>query len=401
MRTSQPLNRSNQDYVRQNLRHLHADDGSWKLPHGDPLRTHGSDWYCVQHFVIEAAPEKLDQLSASDKAIGVIEEAFRNDDHPSGFGRINATVREAKASDDLNAPYETIDEGEDLSEKFARMHLSAHGFNDAGFAYRGDHQNSNTFSAAALQAGELPPATGVARDPAGSPGELLEFFAPGLNEPLRVPIGQHSSYEPARFPVRPEPQRYRRLAASNDPASISPQGPVLAIPAPPPDNAWKLAVPVLGKFIGGRLITPAEAAAPSRTMLTGPTAPNLSSQESALGDRPENATVGPMPVTYPRRRSVSAAFFPASLRLIRASRRQNPPRRLGSSAASRCCHGPFRRRSLACRIIPVRQAKATGSISPRALPPRTRRQRRCRSKPPAVSRYDIWAAGSPTNRKLQ
>jgi hypothetical protein len=33
----------------------------------------------VQHFFIEAKPEKLDQLSASDKAIGVIEEAFRND----------------------------------------------------------------------------------------------------------------------------------------------------------------------------------------------------------------------------------------------------------------------------------------------------------------------------------
>lgn len=29
----------------------------------------------IQHFVIEAKPEKLDELSASDKAVGVIEEA--------------------------------------------------------------------------------------------------------------------------------------------------------------------------------------------------------------------------------------------------------------------------------------------------------------------------------------
>jgi hypothetical protein len=114
----------------------------------------------IQHFVIEAEPEKLDQLSASDKAIGVIEEAFRNDEGPSRFGKINAIARKAEASNHLNAPYETIAEGEDLSEKLARMQLFVHGFNQAGFAYRGDHQNSNTFAAAALRAGELPPATG-------------------------------------------------------------------------------------------------------------------------------------------------------------------------------------------------------------------------------------------------
>lgn len=119
----------------------------------------------------------MDQLSASDKAIGVIEEAFRNDDGPSRFGRINATVNKTKASNDPNAPYENIAEGEDLSENFARMQLFAHGFNRAGFAYRGDHQNSNTFAGAAFRAGELPPATGVAHDPAGPPGELLDFFA--------------------------------------------------------------------------------------------------------------------------------------------------------------------------------------------------------------------------------
>jgi hypothetical protein len=76
------------------------------------------------------------------------------------------------------------------------MQLYAAGVNSAGFAYRGDHQNSNTFASGALQAGDLPAATGVAHDPAGPAGELLEFFAPGLNELLRAPIGQTSSYEP-------------------------------------------------------------------------------------------------------------------------------------------------------------------------------------------------------------
>src|SRR3981081_4219232 len=73
--------------------------------------------------------------------------------------------------------------------RLARMQLFAHGVNRAGFAYRGDHQNSNSFASAALQAGELPLATGVAHDPTAPPGELLDFFAPGLNEPLKSPIG--------------------------------------------------------------------------------------------------------------------------------------------------------------------------------------------------------------------
>ncbi|MDX6709474.1 MAG: hypothetical protein QOH96_490, partial [Blastocatellia bacterium] len=76
-----------------------------------------------------------------------------------------------------------------LSANLARMQLFAQGVNRAGFAYRGQRQNSNSFASAALQAGELRPATGVAHDPAGRPGELSEFFAPGLNEPLRAPIG--------------------------------------------------------------------------------------------------------------------------------------------------------------------------------------------------------------------
>lgn len=72
------------------------------------------------------------------------------------------------------------------------MRLFADGVNRAGIAYRGQHQNSNSFAAAALQAGELPAATGVARDPLGPAGELLEFFAPGLNEPFEAPTGPRS-----------------------------------------------------------------------------------------------------------------------------------------------------------------------------------------------------------------
>jgi hypothetical protein len=145
----------------------------------------------IQHSIIEAEPEKLNDLSAEDKAIGVLEEAFRKDDGPSRFGIIKANVRFAKPHDDPNAPYENLVEGEDLSQNLARMQLYSDGFNRAGFAYRGDHQNSNTFASALLRAGELPPATGVAHDPTGAAGELLEFFAPGLNEPLRAPIGQN------------------------------------------------------------------------------------------------------------------------------------------------------------------------------------------------------------------
>jgi hypothetical protein len=266
--------------------------------------------HVVQHFVIEAKPEKLDQLSASDKATGVIEEALRNGDGPSRFGRINATVGKPEASDDPDAPYETIAEGEDLSQNFARMQLYAHGFNRAGFAYRGDHQNSNTFAGAALRAGELPPATGVARDPTGPPGELLEFFAPGLNEPLSAPIGQRSSYEPTRSPVLRALEKYKRSAAPDRAASTSPQGASPASLALQPDTGGKRAERVLGKFIGDKLITPAEAASPPGPMLPSPTAPNLPSEESALSDQSENAAGAPRPDTYPRLQSrrVSSAF---------------------------------------------------------------------------------------------
>jgi hypothetical protein len=155
----------------------------------------------IRHVIIEAKPKK--KLGTPDKAMGVIEEAFGNGNGPPRFGRISAKVREHEVpdapkeeSDHPSAPREIIAEGGDLSENLARMQLCAHGFNRAGFGYRGDHQNINTFASAALQAGRLPPATGVAHDPTAPPGELLEFFAPGLIEPLAPPVGQHSRYEP-------------------------------------------------------------------------------------------------------------------------------------------------------------------------------------------------------------
>jgi hypothetical protein len=149
----------------------------------------------VDHQVIEAKPERYGQLSSMDNVFGVIEENIRQGNGPSRFGKIQAQVREANP-DDASAPYEIIAEGPDLGQNFAKMRLFASGVNMAGFAYRGDRQNSNTFAGAALKAGELPSATGVAHDPAGPPGELLEFFAPGLNQPLKAATGRHSSYAP-------------------------------------------------------------------------------------------------------------------------------------------------------------------------------------------------------------
>jgi hypothetical protein len=171
-------------------------------PTGGPESFHAAIHYqrtdsagnIIRHDVIEAKPEK--DLSVPAKAVGVIKEALRTDDGSSNFGRVKAIVRNGQApnaggypSSDPDAPYEVIAESDDLSGHLARMQLYAHGVNRAGFAYRGHRQNSNTFAGWVLRAGERPGPRGVARDPVGPAGELLEFFTPGLNEPWEPPIG--------------------------------------------------------------------------------------------------------------------------------------------------------------------------------------------------------------------
>lgn len=145
----------------------------------------------ISHSVIEVQPEAK---GMSDKAIGVMEEATRSHRGLTRLGRMDAQVTDVMADKpkkefDPNSPYEDIAEGDDLSSHFARMQLYAHGVNRVGIAYRGSHQNSNSFASGALKAGGLRGATGVGRDPLGPAGELLEFFAPGLNDPLKSPVG--------------------------------------------------------------------------------------------------------------------------------------------------------------------------------------------------------------------
>jgi hypothetical protein len=91
------------------------------------------------------------------------------------------------------------------------MHLFALGVNDANLPYRGDHQNSNTFASGALKAADLPAPTGIAHDPRGPAGELLEFFPPGLNEPLN-PWRDPRSSSPAKVlpPTGSPPQQADR-----------------------------------------------------------------------------------------------------------------------------------------------------------------------------------------------
>lgn len=299
----------------------------------------------VRHVTIEAQPENLETMTASDKVDGVAKELFRKDGGPSRFGRIDAHVLDRKPGQVPNDPYEVIAEGDDLSANLARMRLFAHAVNGAGFAYRGDRQNSNTFAGAALQAGELPPATGMAHDPAGSPGELLEFFAPGLNEPLRAPIGPRrdpgevarrsfdnrfgkwgsvpagEALSPAagdsdsfngrfgnwvsvpvgklgdtRSPVLRALEKYRTSAVSDGPIPTSAQG----LPSAPPFRpAGTGAVP--GRFVEDGVITPAGTVSSS---LPEPIAPDFANVESAFDRESGNAPGVPKSTTY----RVSSAF---------------------------------------------------------------------------------------------
>jgi hypothetical protein len=291
-------------------------------------------------------------MSAAEKVDGVAKEVFRKDDGPSHFGRIDAHILDRKPGEVPDAPYEVIAEGDDLSANLARMRLFAHAVNGAGFAYRGDRQNSNSFAGATLQAGELPPATGVAHDPAGPPGELLEFFAPGLNEPLSAPIGPRR--EPGEVASRSFDNRFGKWASSpagtavppgsGDPESLNgrfgnwasvpvgelgdtrspvlralekygtsaaPDGPVsTSAQGLPATSAFRPAGAggVLGKFVEDGVITPAGTVSSSLPVLPGLTAPNFANEESAFDGGSGNASGRPRPATYQQLRRVSSAF---------------------------------------------------------------------------------------------
>jgi hypothetical protein len=193
----------------------------------------------IGHFVIEVQPEAKGVI---DKAIGVVEEITRRDGKATRLGRMNAEVTEVTSDKekrfDPNSPYEEIAEGDDLSSHFARMQLYAHGVNRAGIAYRGSHQNSNSFASGALKAGRLPAATGVGRDPIGRAGELFEFFAPGLNDPLKAPQGVEMPTFDSRASEAPaaggENRRYLTRRVAGQPPS---GGANLPLPPPVPSGS--------------------------------------------------------------------------------------------------------------------------------------------------------------------
>jgi hypothetical protein len=261
----------------------------------------------IMHRIIDAGPQNDTLL---DKIIGAVEEKFGGGNGSSRFGNIVASVREPK-DEDKNLAYEPIAEGADLSTNWTKMQLFAHGVNRAGIAYRGEHQNSNSFASALLRAGELPPATGVAHDPAGLPGELLDFFAPGLDEPLRPPVGQRSSNEPVRgvqYASLPElgGEPFREYGA-NTTGTSNAFGTGFSSQATGDLTApgRGIARPRIG---AGQFVGPVEEASLSQPMLQGPTAPNFPSEESGFGDRSESTPGAPRPDTYPQLRRVSSAF---------------------------------------------------------------------------------------------
>ena len=104
-------------------------------------------------------------------------------------------------------------------------------------------------------------------------------------------------------PVIRAPQKGRRSAAPDGPASTSAQGTLPATPAFQPDIVG--AGGVLGKFIGDTSIAPA-AASPSWPLSQGSTSSNLPSEETAL-EQPENALGAPRFHNY-RLSRVSSAF---------------------------------------------------------------------------------------------
>jgi hypothetical protein len=129
-----------------------------------------------------------------EQFIAELEEYFRTDNGPSAFGNIVARADPNALLAKPTTPYEVIAVGADLTSNWSNMEQYVTTFNNAGYAYRGVGQNSNTFASAALAAGNLPPATGVAVDP--STGAVVVHWTPSLNQPLNESIGNGASYEP-------------------------------------------------------------------------------------------------------------------------------------------------------------------------------------------------------------
>jgi hypothetical protein len=257
------------------------------------------DGKIIMHRIIDAGPLNDSLL---DKIVGAVEEKFGGGNGSSRFGNIVARDREPN-EEDKNLAYEPIAEGADLSANWNRMQLFAHGVNRAGIAYRGDHQNSNSFASALLRAGELPPATGVAHDPAGPPGELLDFFVPGLNEPLRPFVGQRSSNENGggvQYTSVPglggEPFRE---SAANTAGTSNVFG--TGFGSQVKDDPTALGPGTTRLRVGAGQL-------PLQPMLPSQTAPNFPGEESAFGGRSEDVPVAPPPVSYPQLRRVSSAF---------------------------------------------------------------------------------------------
>jgi hypothetical protein len=138
------------------------------------------------HQVVEAKPERGD-LNLAMKVIGTIE-GLGERTGPSVFKNIRGEIRDGE-SPDKKLPYQIIAEDNDLSRNWQKILNYVDEFNTKGYAYRGAHQNSNTFASAALRAGELPEATGIGTDPNDQPGNLWEYMPPGLNEELDPPVG--------------------------------------------------------------------------------------------------------------------------------------------------------------------------------------------------------------------
>ena len=263
------------------------------------------DGKIIMHRIIDAGPQNENLL---DKIIGAVEEKFGGGNGSSRFGNIVALDREPR-NEDKNLAYEPIAEGADLSANWTKMQLFAHGVNRAGIAYRGDHQNSNSFASSLLRAGELPPATGVAHDPVGPPGELLDFFAPGLNEPLRPSVGQRSSNENSKgvqYTSVPElsGEPFGESVANTTGTSNAFRA---AFASPVVDDLTALEHGIARPRIGvGQL--------PSQPMLPSQTASNFPGEESAFGDRSENAPGTARSNSYRQLRRVGSVFAGAAPR---------------------------------------------------------------------------------------